>query len=94
MRLQIVLDLHARFFFPRSVPPAERGDRAKQELIRAIKPYTLLRYARLSALYDAARALSEGGPEGARAECGVWNGGSAGLMTRASGNRSVWLFDS
>lgn len=94
MQQQWILDLHARFVFPRTVPPSERSDSEKQALLRAVKPYTLLHYPRLSALHDAARGLDAAGVPGCIVECGVWNGGSAGLLARAAAGRRLWLFDS
>jgi O-methyltransferase len=94
MRSQTILDLHARLVFPRTIPKAERADREKQALIRAVKPYTLLHYPWLSGLYEACRCLERDGIAGGVVECGVWNGGSAGLLARATADRDVWLFDS
>ncbi|MBI1973351.1 class I SAM-dependent methyltransferase [Candidatus Micrarchaeota archaeon] len=69
---------------------------SKMLLIRAVKPYSMVSYARLSRLYDAARLLERERVEGSIVECGVCNGGSAGLLAAAvrKGERHVWLFDS
>lgn len=94
MRSRLVMEAHARLVFPRTVPADERGDRDKQERIRRVKSHTLLHYPRLSALHDAARALDAEGVPGAFVECGVWNGGSAGLLAQSAPDRALWLFDS
>jgi hypothetical protein len=81
----------------RSIPPADFLHLGKLKLMLAVKPYTMLTYARLSKIHDLASELEARGIEGAFVECGVWNGGSAGIMAaiaRDNTERHLWLFDS
>jgi len=55
-----------------------------------VRSNTLLDYERLAAIHVAAAAA----PPGAFVECGVWAGGSAGMMSLADRERHLWLFDS
>lgn len=76
--------------------PFLRGSR-KSKLIAAVRPYTVMSYAKLSAVYELTSHLESTQPEGAFVECGVLNGGCAGLIASvARGNkaRQIWLFDS
>jgi O-methyltransferase len=69
----------------------------KLKLVRAVQPYTYMYYPRLSMLYDLATELKRTGVGGQFVECGVANGGSAGLVGyvfRHDARRHVWLFDS
>lgn len=69
----------------------------KIELILAIKPYTMLSYPRLFKLYEAASRLEKEKIDGSFVECGVWKGGSAGIIAgvaKRNKNRHIWLFDS
>jgi O-methyltransferase len=69
----------------------------KKYLIFCVMPYTLLSYPRLSKLYEIATSLERRKVQGSFVECGVWNGGSSGLIAKiASSNhrRHIWLFDS
>lgn len=59
--------------------------------ISMIAPYTMMPVARLWAL---ALLLARCGQQGAMAQCGVWNGGSAALLAHALPATEVWLFDS
>ena len=62
-----------------------------------VKPYTMLSYLRLSKLYEAASSLEKEGIDGSFVECGVCNGGSAGIIAavaKHNNNRHIWLFDS
>ena len=55
-------------------------------------------YKRLSNAYELALLAEKKGLQGAFVECGVWKGGSIGIMAyiadRAKSNRKIWLFDS
>ncbi len=94
--------LHVRSIGERllAVPRFPIGDlvkRRKVSLIRAVRPYTLLSYQRLSKLYELASDLERERIDGSFVECGVWNGGSAGVISRAAqpnNERHIWLFDS
>lgn len=69
----------------------------KSKLIAAVKPYTLMQRAKLSAVYDLALRLEREQKPGSFVECGVLNGGSAALLAsvaRHNPRRQVWLFDS
>lgn len=68
-------------------------------LIVQVKPmYTMVRNRNLLNLYRMARYLNRSALPGAIVECGVWNGGSAAMMTAACRDtgfaRDLWLFDS
>src|SRR6266851_5309497 len=81
--------LHVRSIGERllAVPRFPIGDlvkRRKVSLIRAVRPYTLLSYQRLSKLYELASDLERERIDGSFVECGVWNGGSAGVISRAA----------
>ena len=69
----------------------------KEKLIFIAKPYTLLSYQRLNKLYELASELEKNKVNGCFVECGVWNGGSAGIIASVAKNnkkRYIWLFDS
>ena len=55
-----------------------------------VRRYTLLSYDRLATLHDLARLA----PQGAFVECGVFEGGSAGMAALSNPHRDMWLFDS
>lgn len=75
--------------FAQAIPPADvRNGRARAAF--KVRSNTLLDYPRLAAIHAAARAA----PPGAFVECGVWAGGSAGMMGLADPHREMWLFDS
>ena len=67
------------------------------KLAWTVTPYTMLSIPRLFELYKAAFCLENEGIKGSFVECGVWNGGSAGMMgaaVKANKHRHIWLFDS
>jgi O-methyltransferase len=83
--------------FLRSIPWTELIRLPKVTLILTVKRYTLLSYARLSALYEIGSWLEQKQVGGAFVECGTWNGGSAAVLAsvaRRNRGRHVWLFDS
>jgi hypothetical protein len=47
-----------------------------------VKPYSGLSYPRLAKIYDLVGQLEEEQLEGTRVEWGVWNGGSAAIVTK------------
>ena len=64
-----------------------------------VLPDTMLSAPRLFNAWDCVRIVEERGLPGAIVECGVWSGGSVGLMALASahygdGTRPLHLFDS
>ena len=63
-------------------------------LFVAVRPYTMLPYARLSHLYALADQCNRERITGAFVQCGVWRGGSAAVLASLAANRSVELFDS
>lgn len=81
-----------------SIPKKEFIHLSKMKLILTVKRgYSMLSYARLSALYEIGSWLERRRVRGSFVECGVWNGGSSavlGSVARRSGERNVWLFDS
>lgn len=70
----------------------------KEELFELIKGYTVLSKERKNALYDCARTVNSKNIVGDFVECGVFNGGSAGIlgdiMSESEIERKLWLFDS
>jgi hypothetical protein len=67
--------------------------------VARVLPETMLSPRRLFNAWDVVRAVERDGVPGAIVECGVWSGGSVGLMALASarygdGIRPVHLFDS
>lgn len=76
--------------------PFLRGSR-KSKLIALVKPYTVLSYPKLSAIYELTSLLERERVEGSFVECGVLNGGGAGLIAavaRDNQRRQAWFFDS
>ncbi len=69
----------------------------KIKLALAVKSHTLLSYPKLSSLYEIASYLEREKIDGSFVECGVMNGGSAGIIAsvaKHNRNRHIWLFDS
>jgi O-methyltransferase len=76
----------------------DRVSDADQQIINAVRPYTMTTTARLLALISAVRYIVQNGIAGDFAECGVWRGGSmmaAALTLLAEGDRSrtLYLYD-
>ena len=74
-----------------------RKNTPKIKVIFKVKPYTMLSYPRLATLYDLASDLEANKINGSFVECGVWNGGSGGMVAavaKHNENRRIWLFDS
>ncbi len=97
LKSQTVVNLYSKWVFPLTIPKEDFRDKRKIELILMVKPYTMLSYPRLSRLYEAASYLEKEGINGSFVECGVWHGGSAGILAKvAEPNeaRHIWLFDS
>lgn len=63
-----------------------------------VLPYTMVSYERLSNAYELAEKAEKEGVKGAFVECGVWKGGTIGVMAysaaKARSSRQIWLFDS
>jgi O-methyltransferase len=94
---RMILGVYSKLFFLLSIPIRDFATLHKVRLVLRVQPYTMLRYRRLSMLYDIATHLERKGIDGSFVECGVWNGGSAGLVAKVAehnGNRHIWLFDS
>jgi O-methyltransferase len=76
----------------------ENEDQIKNA-IRLILPYTLTSFDRLATLWSQVRYLDDTGVPGALVECGVWKGGSSGMMalahmaTASPPLREIHLFD-
>ena len=67
-------------------------------LLRRVAPYTMVPAQNLATLYEQVRYVEARGLPGALVECGVWKGGSVGLMALANlrhgtRRRDVHLFD-
>ncbi len=71
-----------------------------QRLILFLKvlPFTMVSYERLRNAYELAKDIEKRRVAGAFVECGVWKGGTIGLMAyvaeKAKSGRDIWLFDS
>jgi O-methyltransferase len=88
-------DLRRALRFWRHVPPRALASPRKIRAAFKVRPNTLLSYPRLSALFSLAADLERRRIPGCLVECGVWNGGSAGMAAVAlDDSRDVWLFDS
>jgi hypothetical protein len=84
------IDLAARVF--------DHQDEAAN-LLRQCAPYTMTSLARMMSLYELCRHLDVTNVPGDFVECGVWRGGSAGIMAGANlkhgaHRRDLWLYDS
>lgn len=69
---------------------------SKALLFLAVRPYTMLPYARLSQLYALAERCNRERIPGAFVQCGVWRGGSAAVLATIAqkGRRRLYLYDS
>jgi O-methyltransferase len=80
-------------WFIRGLPPSRRA----RALLR-VRNNTMTTFKRCCSLWDLSQRLIRQNIPGAFVECGVWLGGSAGLMGLAiestSQNRQIHLFDS
>jgi hypothetical protein len=77
--------------------PADYDEEA-QEVIRAVKPYTMTSPERLNAFILATRYVVQHDIPGDIVECGVWRGGSMQacaktLLSMQSTDRDLYLFD-
>ena len=67
------------------------------EPIRTVRPYSLLSLLNLLFLKELTHRVEAAGLEGDFVECGVYKGGSAGLLayeaTRSRFPRRIWLYD-
>lgn len=68
------------------------------EQIKIIRPYSMMPYVNLAILYEQAVFFEKNKIEGDFVECGVWKGGSVGLMALANlkhshTRRHIHLFD-
>ena len=88
---------------PKPAPARTRGlpkhwDEEAQEIIRAVKPFTMTAPDKLFALILATRYVVDHGVPGSIVECGVWRGGSMQavaktLIARGATDRDLHLFD-
>jgi hypothetical protein len=70
-----------------------------REVIRTVRPYTMLSYERLVTLYQQAAHCERSGVPGGFVECGTWKGGAVAVMALANlrhgdRRRPIHLFDS
>ncbi len=86
----------ARLRWTLSIPPRDWFDREKRALFRAVRPFTMAGYRRLSNIRDLCRRAEAEGLPGAFVECGAWKGGAAAVIASAAraGSRTTWIFDS
>lgn len=67
-------------------------------IINAVKPFTLVGIKRIKCLYQLARKIQSEKIPGDIVECGVFNGGTAAILscfsTHSRLKRTLWLFDS
>lgn len=89
---------HRVIRFLKHIPMRDYWQINKLSLFLKVNEYTTLSYARLDKLYEIASALEKRKITGSFVECGVWNGGSAGVISSVSekfnSRRPIWLFDS
>jgi O-methyltransferase len=83
-------------FFASAALGAITEDPIKARTLLDVRRNTGMSYDLLSRLYDLTRDVNIRGLEGSLVQCGVWKGGSAGVLVAASagGARELWLFDS
>ena len=99
-RNRVINKLYGWFLFLKSIRLKDFlhiNNLKKIKLIFIVKPYTMLWYPRLSKLYAIASYLEINKIQGDFVECGVWNGGSAGIIAsiaKDNKNRNIYLFDS
>lgn len=70
----------------------------EEEILRAVRPWTMTSPERIYALIQAVRYVSANGIAGAIVECGVWKGGSMAAAARTllqmqDVSRELYLFD-
>lgn len=79
-------------YLPWSSP---RAAMARMRLLRQVSTHTKISREKLSRLCDLARRIEQDRIPGAIVECGVYKGGGAAVMvSSASADREVYLFDS
>ena len=70
----------------------------KEELFDKVSSYTVLSQERKEALYRCAKEVIQNKVRGDLVECGVFNGGSAGILCGVlqdlQADNRIWLFDS
>lgn len=95
-RSQTIVRLYSKWCFLCTIPVKDFMQPSKVRLALDASLYTMLSYPRLSKLYEAACQLHKERIDGSFVECGVWNGGSAGIVAAAQNDNSrhSWLFDS
>lgn len=96
-RNPIISKTYNRLQSLRTIPARDWLSFEKLWLFYGVSSYTMVPYSRLSNLHTLASDLIRKNIEGSFVECGVCNGGSAGIIAgvaKSDENRSVWLFDS
>jgi len=95
---QTFAGLHKVAKFLMEIPLRDYTNMRKLLLMGRVYPYTMVRYRRLSQIYECSALLEKKNIQGAFVECGVWRGGAAAIMAynaeRAQSGRKIWLFDS
>lgn len=85
-----------RGMYRRHVYFSSGDDRVRAQTVLRVMPYSLVGHSGLEATYDAVADVEKRGVQGSVVECGVAQGGCAGLMCLvvAKSGRPVFLFDS
>jgi hypothetical protein len=74
---------------------ATAGDPGQRRVLKLVAPYTMVAPPRLMNAWDLVKRVEAAGLPGAIVECGVFKGGTSGVMAAASSSaREIWLFDS
>src|SRR6266851_4469207 len=93
-RSEIITNLYRSTHFFSDASVKDLFDTDKRKLINTVRPYTMLSWKELSQLYDAASSIHDEQIAGSVVECGVCNGGSAGItsaLAASDPDRHVWL---
>lgn len=96
-KIRWIVRLHSLLKFLSAIPVSDLTNIGKIRLALSVRHFTLVSYPRLSRLHELVARLEREGTDGAIVECGVFEGGTAGLMGGAfhtSSGRQFWLFDS